>query len=134
MPALQPGIYPVRVNELTACEVNQPPCVLEKAMPMASDTLVVMKGLAVRMSALRAGAPKVDVLGNTAVFALPEGDAGMWRAELMTLDGRVLAAKSMAGAPGDRVSVPVDRARANAVSLLRLTSPAGTQRFLPLIR
>lgn len=134
MPALQPGIYPVRVNELTACEVDQPPCVLEKVMPMASDTLVVIKSLAVRMSALRAGAPKVDVLGNSAVFALPDGDAGMWRAELMTLDGRVLAVKSMAGAPGDRMSVPVDRARANAVSLLRLTSPAGTQRFLPLIR
>ncbi len=134
MPALQPGAYPVHVNELTACEVNQPPCVLEKVMPMASDTLVVMKGLAVRMSALRAGAPKVDVLGNTAFFALPEGDAGTWRAELMTLDGRVLAGKSLSGAPGDHVSLPVDRARANAVSLLRLTSPAGTQRFLPIIR
>jgi len=134
MPALQPGIYPVHVNELAACEVTQPPCVLEKVMPPPTDTLVVIKSLAVRMSALRAGAPKVDVVGNTAFFALPEGDAGVWRAELMTLDGRVLAGKSLAGAPGDRVSVPVDQARANAVSLLRLTSPAGTQRFLPMVR
>jgi hypothetical protein len=134
MPALQPGIYPVHVNELVACEVAQPPCVLEKVMPMASDTLVVIKSLAVRMSALRAGAPKVDVVGSTAFFALPEGVAGMWRAELMTLDGRVLAGETLTGAPGDRVSVPVDRARANAVSLLRLTSPTGTQRFLPIVR
>ena len=104
---------------------------LEKVMPLPSDTLVVIKSLAVRMSVLRAGAPKVDVLGNTAFFALPEGDAGVWRAELMTLDGRVLAGESLAGAPGDRVSVPVDRARANAVSLLRLTSPAGNAASCP---
>jgi hypothetical protein len=95
---------------------------------------VVAKSLAMRMSALRAGAPKVELLGNLAWFALPEGKAGQWRAELMTLDGRVLEGKSLAGAPGDRVSMPVGRAPAGAVSLLRLTSPAGAQRLLPIVR
>lgn len=134
MPALKAGLYPIYVNELLPCEVAQPACLVNKMKPLPSDTLVVAKVLSVRMSALRAGAPKVDVLGNTAFFDLPQGEAGLWKAELMTLDGRVLAGKSWTGAPGDRVSMPVDRARVNAVSLLRLTSPAGTQRFLPIVR
>lgn len=134
MPAQKAGIYPITVNELLPCEVAQPACIVDKVKPIPSDTLLVTKTAAVRMSALRAGAPKVDITGNTAYFALPEGPAGLWRAELMTLDGRVLAGKSFAGAPGERVSMPVDRARANAVSLLRLTSPAGKQRFAPIVR
>jgi hypothetical protein len=134
MPALKTGIYPVYVTELLPCEVGMPMCVVDREQPSPSDTLVVAQSLAVRMSALRAGAPKTELLGNTAYFALPEGPAGAWRAELMTLDGRVLAAKSLAGAPGERVSMPVDRAPAHSVSLLRLTSPTGTQRMLPIVR
>jgi len=52
----------------------------------------------------------------------------------MTLDGRVLAMKSLTAGTGERVSMRVDRARANAVSLLRLTSPEGRQSFLPIVR
>ena len=111
-----------------------PMCVVDRVEPKASDTLVVAKSLAVRMSDLRAGAPKVELVGNTAWFALPQGKAGLWRAELMTLDGRVLEGKTLAPAPGERVSMPVGRAPAGAVSLLRLTSPAGAQRILPIVR
>jgi hypothetical protein len=134
MPALKAGTYPVYVTELMACEFEVPMCAVDRLPTKVSDTLVVAKSLAVRMSALRAGAPKVELLGNQAWFALPEGKAGQWRAELMTLDGRVLEGKSLAGAPGDRVSMPVGRAPAGAVSLLRLTSPAGAQRLLPIVR
>ena len=134
MPALKAGRYPVYVTELLPCEVTQPVCAVDRVMPVASDTLFVGNSSAVRMSVLRAGALRVDVVGNTAFFSLPEGKAGIWRAELMTLDGRVLAGKSLAGGSGERVSMPVDRARANAVSLLRLTSPEGRQRFMPIVR
>lgn len=134
MPALKAGRYPVYVTELLPCEVAQPACVVDRVMPMASDTLFVGNSLAARMSGWRAGAPRVDVVGNTAFFTLPDGKAGPWKAELMTVDGRVLAAKSLAAGSGERVSMPVDGARANAVSLLRLTSPEGRQRFLPIRR
>jgi hypothetical protein len=134
MPALKAGAYPIYVTELLPCEVAQPACIVEREFAFPNDTLVVAKTLAVRMSALRAGAPKVEIAGNTAFFALPGGGAGAWRAELMTLDGRVLAARSLAGAPGERVSMPVGRAPAHAVSLLRLTSAEGSRRFLPIVR
>lgn len=134
MPALKTGSYPVYVTELQPCEVAVPMCVVERDMMLPSDTLVVAKSLALRMSALRAGAPKVEMAGNLAVFALPEGAPGAWAAELMALDGRVLAAGTLVGAPGDRVSMDVGRAPAKAVSLLRLTSPSGSQRLLPIIR
>jgi hypothetical protein len=134
MPALKAGRYPVYVTELLPCEAAQPACVVERTMPMASDTLFVGSSLAARMPGLHAGAPKVDVVGNTAFFTLPEVKPGIWKAELMTLDGRVLAMKSIANGSGERMSMRVDRARANAVSLLRLTSPEGGQSFLPIVR
>lgn len=134
MPALKAGSYPIYVTELLPCEIAQPVCIVERERPLPSDTLIVAKTLTVRMSALRAGAPKAEVIGENAWFALPEGGTGAWRAELMDLDGRVLAAEWFAAAPGDRVSVRVDRAPAKAVSLLRLTSPEGTRRFLPIAR
>jgi hypothetical protein len=134
MPALKAGRYPVFVTELEPCEVAQPACILERVNPLASDTLFVGNSLAVRMSDLHAGALKVDVVGNTAFFTLPDIKPGIWKAELMTLDGRVLAMKSIASGSGERMSMPVDRARANAVSLLRLTTPEGRQSFLPIVR
>jgi hypothetical protein len=134
MPALKAGAYPIYVTELLPCQVGPQICLVDRIVTRASDTLVVAKTLAVRMSALRAGAPKAEVIGNTAFFALPEGGTGAWRAELMTLDGRVLAARSLAGAPGERVSMPVGRAPAHAVSLLKLTSAGGSQRFVPIVR
>jgi hypothetical protein len=134
LPALKADRYPVYVTELLPCEVAQPACVVERSMPMASDTLFVGNSSAARMSAPRAGAPKVDVVGNTAFFTLPEIKPGLWKAELMTLDGRVLAMKSLVSGSGERISMHVDRARVNAVSLLRLTSPEGRQSFLPIVR
>ncbi|MBW8886867.1 MAG: hypothetical protein JF616_03825 [Fibrobacteres bacterium] len=133
-PALDPGIYPVLPQELAACQVAQPPCVLPVLAPFPTDTLVVTHTLAVSLSALRAAAPKVELLGKSASFALPEGKAGIWRTDLMSLDGRILATESFPGAPGERVSVPVGDAPANAVSLLRLTSPDGLRSLMPVIR
>jgi hypothetical protein len=130
MPAMKVGAYPVAA---TVCEGIAGQC---KAPGAASvvDTLIVTQTLSVRMSELRAHGPKVEMRGQTAVFALPEGKTGSWRAELMTLDGRVLGRTTVSGPAGQRVSVPVGRAPANAVSLLRLTSPDGAQRFLPIVR
>lgn len=134
MPALKTGIYPVYVTELLPCEVTAPFCAVDREMPVPSDTLVVIQTLAVRMSALRAGASKVELRGKVACFDLPQGKAGIWKAELLTLDGRVLGESAFNAAPGERVSVPVARAPANAVSLLRLTAPGGVQSFLPVAR
>ena len=133
-PAHDPGMYPVLPQVLAACQVAQPPCVLPVLAPFPIDTLVVTHTLAISLSALRAGAPKPEVRGNSAFFALPEGKAGIWRTDLMTLDGRILATKSFPGSPGERVSVPVGEAPANAVSLLRLTSPDGLRSLMPVIR
>lgn len=130
MPAMPTGTYPVSA---APCEGTIGLC---KAVTVSSvvDTLIVATTLSVRMSELRANGPKVELRGQAAYFALPEGRAGTWRAELMTLDGRVLGRTTLAGPAGQRVSVPVGRAPANAVSLLRLTSPDGAQRFLPIVR
>lgn len=130
MPSLKTGTYPVFVS---VCVGLAGQC---KGASTASvvDTLIVMQTLSARISGLRGAGPKVELRGQAAVFALPEGKPGFWRAELMTLDGRVLGRTTVAGPAGQRVSVPVGRAPANAVSLLRLTSPDGGQRFLPIVR
>jgi hypothetical protein len=130
MPALKTGAYPVTA---AVCEGLAGACKGPTTSSVA-DTLVVTQTLRVGISDLRARGPKVELRGQAAVFALPEGKTGSWRAELMTLDGRVLGRTMVSGPAGMRVSVPVGRAPANAVSLLRLTSPEGGERFLPIVR
>jgi hypothetical protein len=131
MPAMKTGAYPVYA---VVCEGKAGACQATADVASIVDTLLVSAASSVRMSGLRAHGPKVEMRGQAAVFALPEGEAGTWRAELMTLDGRVLGRTTVAGAAGQRVTVSVGRAPANAVSLLRLTSPDGAQRFLPIVR
>lgn len=132
LPALKVGLYPVYPQELVACQTAQPPCYLPVKAPVATDTLVVAKDLAISLSRLRADAPKVELSADRAVFALPAGKAGIWRAVLTTLDGRILADARVAGSAGERVSIPVGRAPAHTLSLLRLISPDGQQRLLPV--
>ncbi len=134
MQAMKVGTYPVYVTQLLACEVTAPFCAIDRIAPVPSDTLVVMTTLAVRISELRAHGPRVSLRGNIAVFALPQGRAGAWHAELVSVEGRVLGDRTVTGAAGDKVEISVSRAPANAVSLLRLTSPEGKQQFLPIVR
>jgi hypothetical protein len=133
-PALEPGIYPVLPQELMPCQVAQPACLLPVKVPTPTDTLVVTHTLSLRMSDLRAGAPRAEVQGNAAVFRLPEGAAGVWHTELTTLDGRRLGVAWLRGTAGDRVSVPLDRAPTRTVTLLRLISPDGAASLIPIVR
>jgi hypothetical protein len=134
VPPLKVGLYPVLPQELAACQVAQPPCYPPVKAPVPTDTLVVTNTMAIGLSQLRAHAPRVDFRGGNAVFALPAGAAGIWRAVLTTLDGRVLAEARISGSTGDRVSVSMERAPARTLSLLRLTSPDGMQSLLPILR
>lgn len=134
VPALKAGIYPVYPEELAACQVAQPPCYPPVKAPVATDTLVVTKTAAISLSRLRAEAPQIELRAGAAIFSLPAGAAGEWRAVLATLDGRILSEARVAGAPGERVSVPVRRAPAHALSLLRLISPDGGQSLLPILK
>jgi hypothetical protein len=134
MPALAPGLYPVLPQQLAPCQVAQPPCLIPVLAPYPTDTLVVAADVVLSLSALRAGASRIEVKGRIASFALPAGKAGIWHAELMDLHGRVRYAARVSGSPGDRVSLPVDRAPAHALSLLRLTSPSGMRHYLAIPR
>jgi len=132
--ALKAGIYPVLPEQLMLCQVTQPMCYPPVKVPTATDTLVVTKTAALLLSEMRARGPKVELRGQTAFFTLPAGQAGTWRAVLTTLDGRILAEARVAGSPGDRVSVPVGQAPAHSLNLLRLISPDGRQRLLPILK
>lgn len=134
MQPLAPGLYPVVPHELATCQVAQPACAIPVKAPMPTDTLVVAKTLAIPLSALRAGAPKVDVRGDLAFFALPAGGTGAWRTVLLDLEGRVLDAATVTGAPGQTVSVPVGRAPKGGLGLLRLVAPDGAERILAIPR
>lgn len=146
LPALAPGLYPVIPDPLAACQVLADPCILDRATPLApADTLVVMQALAVRMSELRAGAPRVATLGDALVFALPETGkadrsaregaeaAGAWRASLVSPDGRVLEEAVLRGSSGQEVTFPLRHAPAG-FSLLRLIAPDGAPHFIPIER
>lgn len=134
MPALAPGLYPVVPMQLAPCQVLDPPCLLPIRAPYPTDTLVVSAVVAIRLSALRQGAPRVEVGGGYARFALPEGPRGTWQADLIGLDGRMLATARATGSPGERMAVPVPRAKGGSPALLRLTSPAGDRRYVDLVR
>ena len=131
MPAMQPGIYPVSA---AACEGDVSLCDSNPTVALVVDTLIVSQTVSARLSELRAQAPRVELRGSKAIFELPAGGQGTWRAELMSLDGRVLGQTTWTGKSGQQAALPVGRAPANAVSLLRLTSPAGSQRVLPILR
>jgi hypothetical protein len=132
MPGLEPGLYPVLPQELLACQVAQPACYPPVKAPVPTDTLVVTRVMAISLKAMRAAAPRAEVRGGLAYFALPEGPEGAWRAELSTLDGRVLGTATVRGAGGSVVSISADRAPRHALSLIRLVSPAGRETLLPL--
>jgi hypothetical protein len=72
----------------------------------------------------------VEWRGGTAVFSLPAGPGGIWLAERLSLDGRVLSRAEVAGIGGTRVAAALGRG--NGPGLLRLTDPAGTRRLLPM--
>lgn len=142
IPALKPGLYPVYPEQLQPCQVSQPVCLLPVLDPVATDTLVVTKTSAIRLSEMRAHGPVVELRGRTAFFTLPPGPSGLWHARLMALDGRVLEESAFrvpdgsaeTGGPGRQGSFPVGRAPAHALSLLRLTAPDGAQTVLPIAR
>jgi hypothetical protein len=133
MPALKPGLYPVLPEELAACQVADPPCLLPVKAPVPTDTLIVTHTLAAALSALRAAAPRMDVRGGFAYIDLPAGATGLWRAELSTVDGRVLETATMPGSAGQRIAFPVDRAPMGGLSLIRLTGPDGAETLAPVI-
>lgn len=135
MPALKAGVYPVIPYQMAACEALPEPCLLDRVIPATpTDTLIVTQSLAIPISRLREAAPRVELRGDEAMFALPEGKAGSWHAELAAPDGRVLDEAWVGGSAGDRVTVNVGRAPRHGVSLLRLTGPDGSQRLLPIVR
>jgi hypothetical protein len=133
MPGLKPGMYPVLPQELLACQVEQPACLPPVKAPVPTDTLVVTPVMAISLKAMRAAAPRAEVHGGSAYFALPAGPAGAWRAELSGLDGRVLGTAEVWGAAGSMVSIPVDRAPRHALSLIRLVPPDGREIVLPIL-
>jgi hypothetical protein len=142
LPALKAGLYPVFPEPLMPCQVSEPRCLLPIMDPVATDTLIVTKASAILLSEMRARGPRVELRGRTAIFTLPNGEAGIWQARLSALDGRVLkeaeirveGGSTKAGAAGREVSLPMDGVPARTVSLLRLTAPSGAQTILPLVR
>jgi hypothetical protein len=134
VPALKAGVYPVYPEALAACQVAQPPCIIPVLAPVATDTLLVTKTAAISLSRLREEAPRAELRAGAAIFRLPAGGAGVWRADLTTLDGRTMSTARFPGSSGERVSVPVGRAPAHTVSLLRLIAPDGAQTVLPILK
>ena len=134
MAALKPGLYPVLPYELMPCQVAQPACLPPVQVPEVTDTLLVTRTLAVRLSDLRARAPRIELRDGRAVFTLPEGGAGTWRAEWAAPDGRSFYAEELQGSTGGQASILTARAPASGLILLRLTGPDGAQSVSPLPR
>jgi hypothetical protein len=134
MQAMKVGVYPVYVTELLQCQVTAPFCAIKMIAPLPSDTLVVSKTLAVLLSDLRARAPKADLNGSRASVLLPEGMGGTWKAELLTVDGRRLAATAVTALGGERAEFDLGLKPERGVYLMRLSSPDGETHMIPLIR
>ena len=134
MAALNVGVYPVYVNQLLECQVTAPFCAIKMPMPYPADTLVVTQTLSALISELRAGAPKAELMGSRAAVTLPEGIGGTWKAELLTLNGRRLAATSVNAEGGQRAEFDLGLKPQRGVWLLRLSSPDGETHMIPMIR
>jgi hypothetical protein len=134
MPSLRAGLYPIHAVQLPDCVFKPPYCPSDWPAPSASDTLVVSDAVALPLSGLRARAAAIELRGGTAFATLPAGREGIWQAAVLSLDGRVREEAKVAGGPGSRVAIPVDKAPFGTLSLLRLTAPEGARTYLPLQR
>lgn len=134
MQGLKVGVYPVYVTQLLACEISAPFCVVDRLLPVPSDTLVVTQSLAILLSDLRAGASKVRMNGTRADFILPEGIGGNWKAELLSLNGRRLASASVDAEGGSRAEFEMGIRPDRGVYLMRLSAPDGETHMLPFVR
>ncbi len=134
MQALKMGYYPVSAIELLPCEVTAPFCAIRRIVPVPFDTLIVAETLSMRLSELRANAPKVEMHGSRASFLLPAGIGGTWKAELVTVSGRHLVSASMSGEGGSRVEMDLGADVKTGVYLLRLQAPDGESHLLPIVR
>jgi hypothetical protein len=131
--ALTPGAYPVYVTELLRCEVIAPICAVDRAMPMASDTLLVTKTSSVFLSQLRARGPKVEVTGSRASFDLPQGIGGAWKADLTTVAGQHVKSATIRGEGGSRAAFDLGAKAQAGIYLLRLQAPDGTAHLMPIL-
>ncbi|HLP42765.1 MAG TPA: hypothetical protein VK465_14745 [Fibrobacteria bacterium] len=124
--ALQPGIYPIYVNEMPACVFENPVCYLDPPLVPAPpvDTLQVMIPLGVQGGRDAATtSPAASWRDGVMSLRLPPGSAGTWRADLLTLSGKRLHSQAVAGEGEARLGLATRPER--GVYLLRLVSPAG---------
>ncbi|MDB5103802.1 MAG: hypothetical protein JWP91_1491 [Fibrobacteres bacterium] len=133
MQALKAGAYPVYVTEMLPCQVTAPICAV-KLMPILSDTLIVAQSLSVLASDLRANGLRIELNGSRAAMLLPAGIGGTWKAELLTLNGRRLAAGSAIALGGERAEFDLGLKPERGIYLLRVSAPDGETHMLPIIR
>jgi hypothetical protein len=150
MPAMKAGSYPVFVQPLPACLFETPTCLIGIVPnPLPADTLLVSQSTSILISALRAGGLKASFEGAAVGFDLPgtqvagaAASSSAWRAELLTLQGRRLAAGSVRSKGQARATLPLPSLPGPGIYLLKLQSAAGaitgktghTALIIPVVR
>src|SRR6185436_16299947 len=123
-PAMKSGIYPVYVTIFPACAFSPAPCPFALNRQLV-DTLTVTRGSAILAGRGATAGFSAAFQGNSVSLTLPEGKAGLWRAELLTLSGRTVAAARLSAAGGSPARLDLGAAPERGAYLLRLVSPEG---------
>jgi hypothetical protein len=126
--ALKTGLYPVYVNVLPGCIFSEPRClIMPPEFPtVASDTLVVVSqtlGLGGKAGAGFRREPMAFWQGGALKLTLPEGAQGLWRAEVMSLSGRLLHSDLVIAGSDRGALLTGMRGVERGLVLVRLVSP-----------
>jgi hypothetical protein len=132
--ALKPGRYPLFVNVLPACLYTEPRCLVipPETPAQASDTLIVSQTVALGGAAASGSRaePKASWQDGALQLMLPEGAQGLWRAEVMTLSGRLLHSSLMIAGSDRRALLTGLGNPDRGILLVRLVSPTRQSHLL----
>lgn len=127
MQALKPGVYPVTVQVMPACVYEKPSClpVILLAPPQVVDTLIVTQTLSLGGTSAPPGTgPLAAWREGSLGLLLPARARGLWRADVLSLSGRVL--HSQAVTPGAETRLGFKKTEPGMV-LLRVQGPAAKE-------
>lgn len=127
MQGLKAGVYPVTVQVMPACVYEKPSClpVIQLTPPQVVDTLVVTQTLSLGGTSAPPGTgPLAAWRDGSLSLLLPAGARGLWRAEVLSLSGRLLHSQPVA--PGAEARLGLKKPEAGAV-LLRVQGPSAKE-------
>lgn len=131
VPALKTGLYPVYAVIMPTCPKGML-CPMYMPMRQLVDTLMAATALGIDPFLTSTAGFRAALQGARVELTLPQGQAGTWTLEMMTLSGRMIASARVTAAGGSRAALALKAKPESGLYLVRIQSPDHVIRALPV--